>query len=217
MQLPWLMKQIETHAEQLTERVIQAVRTNPRTKFLSDLSEDELRRRFFDLFRNLGQWLGERGEEQIEATFGEIGRRRCDEGVPLTELVYALVLVKQHLWDYIAKNVMPASEENLYQEELVGEMVGRFFDRAIYHTVRGYEEMWTKEASRRLLAAAPSGPGRATLGIARAILGELEARRNVLDEDARLRSVTFTVRLEPPGTVRSVTLQQESHSERGRS
>ena len=68
----------------------------------------------------------------------------------------------------------------------------------------------------RLLAGAPSEAGSATTGIARAILGELETRRGVLDNDLRLRSVTFTVRLEPPGTVRSVTLQQESHSEGGR-
>ena len=59
MELPWLMKQIEMHAEQLTHRVIEAVRTSPRTKFLRDVSEEELRRRFFDLFRNLGRWLSE--------------------------------------------------------------------------------------------------------------------------------------------------------------
>jgi hypothetical protein len=216
MELPWLMKQIETHAEQLTERVIQAVRSNPRTKFLRDLSEEELRRRFFDLFRNLGRWLSETGEEEVEAIYGEIGRRRCREGVPLNELIYALILVKQHLWDYIEKNVVPASEGNLYGEELIAQMMVKFFDRAVYHTVRGYEEVWEKEASLRLLAGPPSEAGSATTAIARAILGELEPRRGVLDNDLRLRAVTFTVNLDPPGTVRSITLQQESHTEGGR-
>jgi len=216
MELPWLMKQIETHAEQLAERVIEAVRTNPRTKFLRDVSEEELRRRFFDLFQNLGRWLSEKGDEEIEAIYGEIGRRQCREGVPLNELVYALILVKQHLWDYIDKNVVPDSEGNLYREELVARMMARFFDRAMYHSVKGYEEVWAKDASLRLLAGTPSESASATTAIARAILGELEPRRGVLDNDLRLRSVTFTVRLEPPGAVRSVTLQQESHSEGGR-
>lgn len=216
MELPWLMKQIETHAEQLSERVIQAIRTSPRTKFLGEVSEEELRRRFFDLFQNFGRWVSETGEEKIEAAYGEVGRRRCREGMPLHELVYALILVKQQLWDYVVKNVAPASEGNLYQEELVVEMIGKFFDRALYHTIRGYEEVWTKEASLRLLAGPPSEAGSASTGIARAILGELEGRRGVLDNDLRLRSVTFTVKLEPAGKVRSVTLQQESHSEGGR-
>jgi hypothetical protein len=138
MELPWLMKQIETHADQLTQRVIDAVRTSPRTRFLRDLSEEELRRRFFDLFRNLGRWLSEKSEDEIEIIYGDIGRRRCREAVPLSELVYALLLVKQHLWDYVQKNVVAVSEATLYQEELVAEMMGRFFDRALYHTVRGY-------------------------------------------------------------------------------
>lgn len=216
MELPWLMKQIETHAEQLTERVIQAIRTSPRTKSLGRVSEEEMKRRFFELFRNFGHWLSEKGEAEIEAIYGEIGSRRCREGTPLNELLYALVLVKQHVWDYIEKNVVPASEGNLYQEELVIGMLSKFFDRALYHTVRGYEETWAKEASLRFLAGAPSQAGSATTGIARAILGELEARRGVLDNDLRLRAMTFTVKLDPPGTVRSVTLQQESRTEGGR-
>ena len=215
MDLPWLMNQIETHADELTERVIQAVRTSPRTTFLHELSEEELRRRFFDLYRNLGQWLSEKGEGEIEATYGEIGRRRCREGVPLNELVYALILVKQILWDHIQKNVVPESEANLYGEELVNAMVGTFFDRALYHAVRGYEETWTTDASLRLLAGGPAQSGSATTGIARAVLGELDARRGVLDNDLRLRSLTFVVKLEPPGMVRSITVQQESHTERG--
>jgi len=216
MELPWLMKQIETHAEQLSEQVIQAVRTSPRTRVMGQLSEEELKARFFDFFRNFGRWISEKNEDEIEATYGEVGRRRCREGMPLNDLVYALILVKQHLWDYVVKHVMPTSEGNLYQEELLGEMLGKFFDRALYHTIRGYEEVWIKEASLRLLAGPPAEAASATTGIARAILGELEARRGVLDNDLRLRSVTFTVKLEPPGTVRSVTLQQESHSEGGR-
>ena len=214
MELPWLMKQIETHAEQLTQRVINAVRTSPRTRFLRDLSEEELRRRFFDLFRNLGRWLSEKSEDEIEAIYGDIGRRRCREAVPLSELVYALVLVKQTLWDYVQQNVVAVSESSLYQEELVAELIDRFFDRGLYHTVRGYEEVWAKDTSLRLLAGSSSERGCATTGIARAILGELEERRSTLDTDDRLRTVTFTVELDPPGTVRSLTLLQESEGGR---
>jgi len=93
-------------------------------------------------------------------------------------------------------------------------MMGRFFDRALYHTVRGYEEVWAKDTSLRLLAGSSSERGCATTGIARAILGELEERRSTLDADERLRTVTFTVALDPPGTVRSLTLLQESEGGR---
>jgi len=185
IELPRLMNQIETHAKQLSDQVIQAVRTSPRTRLMGRLSEEELKARFFELFRNFGRWLSEKNKDEIEATYTEVGRRRCREGMPLNELIYALIVVKQHVWGYVLKNVMPASEGNLYEEELPGEMLGKFFDRALYHTIRGYEEVWSKEASLRLLAGPPAEAGSATTGIARAILGELDARRGVLDNDRR--------------------------------
>ena len=218
MLLPWLVRLIETHAEQLTEKVIQVVRVNPRTPFLHELSEPELRQRVFDLYHNLGRWLGEKSEAEIEATYGDLGRRRCREGVPLHELVYALILVKHQLWDYVQSNDLPESATSLYGEELLDVMVGKFFDTAAYHAVKGYEETWAKEASLRLLAGSPSGSGPtpATIGIARAVLGELEARRGVLDNDPALRSVSLAVKLDSSGKVRSVTVQQESETDRPR-
>jgi hypothetical protein len=113
MLLPWLMRLIETHAEELTDRVIQAVRTNPRTSFLHAVSEAELKRRGFDLYHNLSRWLAEKSEAEIEATYRENGRKRFREGVSLSELVYALILMKQHLWDFIRKNDLPETATNL--------------------------------------------------------------------------------------------------------
>jgi hypothetical protein len=218
MLLPWLMRLIETHAEQMTEKLIQVVRANPRTSFLHEVSEPELRRRVFDLYHNLGRWLGEKSEVEIEATYRDLGSQRCREGVPLHELVYALVLVKHQLWDYIQSNDLPETATNLYGEGLLDVMVGKFFDTAVYHAVKGYEETWAKEASLRLLAGTPSGSGTtpATIGIARAVLGELEARRGVLDNDPALRSVSLAVKLDSSGQVCSVTVRQESETERPR-
>ena len=215
MLLPWLMRLIETHADELLEKVINAVRTNPRTAFLHEVSEAELKRRGFDLYHNLGRWLGEKSEAEIEATYHENGRRRFREGVPLSELIYVLILMKQHLWDFIRKNDLPETATNLYGEEQLEMMVGQFFDKAMYHAVRGYEDAWLKGASHGLLALMPPEPGMtsATSNIARAVVGELQARRGVLDSETGLRSVTLAVKLEPSGKVRSVTVQQESETE----
>jgi hypothetical protein len=218
MLLPWLMRLIETHAEELTDQLIRAVRTSPQTTFMHDLPEAELRERVFDLYHNLGRWLGEKGEAEIEATYREIGQRRFREAVPLSELVYALLLVKRHLWDYVQKNDLPESAANLYGEEQLVVMVGRFFDTAVYHAVRGYEEDWSRGAALGLARAVPAEADAkgVTTKLTRAVLAELEARRGVLDNDLSLRSVTLTINLEPAGRVRSVTVQQESETTKWR-
>jgi hypothetical protein len=196
----------------LPRLMIKSVRSNPRTGFLHDLSEVELKRRIFDLFQNMGRWLGEKSDAEIEATYGELGRRRCREGVPLSELVYALIMAKQQLWEFVQRNDLPDTATNLYGEEMLHVTAGQFFDKAIYHTVRAYEETWSKEGSLRLLAGVPVAPGMTgtTMNIARAALGALQSRRGLFDNDPGLRSVTLAVTLGSSGKVRSLTVQQES-------
>jgi len=214
MLLPSLIRLIETHADELMDQVVKAVRTDPRTAFLHEVSEAELKRRGFDLYRNLGRWLGEKSEADIEATYQENGYRRFQEGVPLSALVHALTLMKQHLWNFVRKNDLPETATNLYSEEQLEMMVGQFFDKAVYHAVRGYEEAWLKEAPTSLLAGtATSGMTGVTMSIARAVLSELQARRAVFDSDMGLRGLTLGVNLDPHGKVRAITVQPESVTE----
>ncbi len=62
-------------------------------------------------------------------------------------MIYALVLTKYHLRDYIRSAGLVDSAVELYQEQELHRLVGNFFDKAMYHTVRGYECEATREAS----------------------------------------------------------------------
>jgi hypothetical protein len=134
-----LVRLIEEHADQLTQRVLDDVAANPRTPHYRELTSDEMRRRVYDVYHNLGRWLGDKTEEHLESTYGGLGRTRYREGVPLSEVVYALVLIKNHLREYIRAVGLVDSAVELYLEEELHLSIGRFFDNAIYHTVKGYE------------------------------------------------------------------------------
>ena len=147
-----LIRLIEEHAEQLTRRVLEDVAANPRTPHYHGLSSDEMHRRVYDVYHNLGRWLGDKTEEHLESTYGGLGRARCREGVPLSEVVYALVLIKEHLREYIRAVGLVDSAVELYLEEELHLSIGSFFDRALYHMVKGYEAEATSHAA---VAAAP--------------------------------------------------------------
>ena len=134
-----LVKVIEEHAEELTRGVLSDLAGNARTPHYHNLPAPELHRRVYDVYHNLGRWLGDKTEEHLEATFGGLGRARRGEGVPLSEVVYALVLIKEHLREYIQAVGLVDSAVELYLEEELHLMIGHFFDRAVYHTVKGYE------------------------------------------------------------------------------
>jgi hypothetical protein len=48
--------------------------------------------------------------------------------------------VKEHLRSYIRRAAAADSAVELHQEAELNLMIGHFFDKALYFTVRGYEE-----------------------------------------------------------------------------
>jgi len=145
-----LVHLIESHAEQLTRGVVHDLQTNPRTPSYHKLSAEELHHRAYAVYRNLGRWLNEKTDEMMEAFYGELGKKRHAEGIPVCEVVYALLLVKYHLRDYIRASGLVDSAVEIYQEQELHRLVGQFFDRAIYYTVKSHE---SEAASHRAHAA----------------------------------------------------------------
>jgi hypothetical protein len=134
-----LVQIIENHAEQLTRGLIDDLRSNKRTPHYHHLTRNELYDRTYDVYRNFGRWLAGETESAIESSYTHLGERRFAEGIPLSEIVYALGLTKHHLVDYITFAGMIDSAVDLYGARELQRLVGRFFDKAVYYTVRGFE------------------------------------------------------------------------------
>ncbi len=130
---------IEDHAEELFRSLIDDLQSNPRTPSYHRLNRDELRTRLYDVYRHMGKWLTDATENHVEVAYGELGRKRCKESFPLNEVVCGLTLCKYHLRDFIRARGLTDSAIDLYQEQDLQRLIGRFFDRAVYYTVRGYE------------------------------------------------------------------------------
>lgn len=139
MLLPRLMQLIESHADQLTDEALREIAKSPRLPELKSREEEVLRKRVRGLYHDLGAWLAERDEHRLEEMFGGFGRDRRADGTPLDEVVYALIMVKNHLWAFIERNDVTDQPMELAQERHLLSDIGRFFDRAVYHTVHGFE------------------------------------------------------------------------------
>jgi len=134
-----LVRMIEQHAEELTRALVQDIQSNPATATYHRLSREAIHGRTYDVYKNLGGWLHSKAEEDVKANYTELGKKRAAEGIPLSEVVYALTLTKYHLRDYIRAAGLVDSAVELYQEQELQRLLGRFFDKAIYYTVRAYE------------------------------------------------------------------------------
>jgi len=131
---------IESHAEELTRGTLNDIRKNPRTPSYHKLSGEALHSRVYDVYRDLGDWLGAKTDANLEAWYRALGRRRCTEGVDLSEVIYALILTKNHLEDYVRTSGLADSAVELYQEQELFRLIDYFFDRALYYAALGYEQ-----------------------------------------------------------------------------
>ena len=150
-----LVQIIEDHAEQLARGLIDDLRSNNRTPHYHQLSREEIHLRTYGVYRNLGRWLNDETESAIESSYTQLGKTRLAEGIPLNEIVYSLGLTKNHLLEHIHFSGMVDSAVELHGDRELQRLVGRFFDKAVYYTVKGFEqEAGWQHPSRSLQRAA---------------------------------------------------------------
>lgn len=134
-----LVRIIEDHAEALTASLIGELRRDPRCAAYHKLGGAELYKRTFNIYHNLGEWLMGKAESSIEDHFSNLGKQRAIEGIPLSQVVYALIRTKSVLFTYIRRMVLLESAVDLYQIQEFRRLTDNFFDHATYYIACGYE------------------------------------------------------------------------------
>ena len=134
-----LIQLIESHADQISAKVILQIREDPKLRELRELPESDLQDKAREILKNLGHWLLSKDDE-IARHYERLGRIRFEESVPLHEIVLALQIIKQKMINFARDQGMLDTAVNIYAEEELEYSVDRFFDHVIYHSVRGYEE-----------------------------------------------------------------------------
>jgi hypothetical protein len=134
-----LIRLIENHSDHLAAGLTQRLRDRPETADYIRVPASELTQRAYDLYHNLSDWLLTRSDAEIENRYTWIGRRRAQQGVALSSMVYALATTKEYLWEFIKREAVLAEPVELHQELELFHLVEYFFDRATYFAVRGYE------------------------------------------------------------------------------
>ncbi len=134
-----LGKLIEHHATELSHGLMEKVLHSEKTHDFRRIPRDELQDRAFQIYRNLSDWLLNKTEEEIEEKFSYIGHRRHHQKVALSQVIYALLLTKGHLWEFLRLEGIADTAIELLQERELFHLVDQFFDKAIYYASVGYE------------------------------------------------------------------------------
>jgi hypothetical protein len=139
-----LVRLIENHSQALAASLLDRVQNSEATSSYKNVPPEELQERVFEIYRHLGDWLITKDERDMEARYVEIGARRALQHVPLSQLVWAIVLTKENLWEFIKKETELERPAEVFGEIQMLEWLDQFFDRAIYYAAMGYERTFAE-------------------------------------------------------------------------
>jgi len=140
MMLYRLVRLIESHSQELAAGLLERVENSALTPgFKKNVPPHELEERVYEIYHHLGEWLMSRDESHLEQRYLQIGARRAHQHVPVSEVIWVIVLTKENLWEFIKKESVLERPVEVFGELEMLQLLEQFFDRAIYYASIGYE------------------------------------------------------------------------------
>lgn len=149
-----LVRLIEDHSEALSRRLTEQICKSERTSDFHKIPPKDLQLAATEVYRNLGEWLLQKTESDIESRFKAIAARRAAEGISLHQLVWALMLTRDHLWRFLRQQALADNIVALHGELELQLQLNQFFDRAIFYAIVGYNEAALQNSPKGELARA---------------------------------------------------------------
>jgi len=135
-----LVRLIETHSDGLAASLLDRTRQSEKTRnYVDKVPPDDLRQRVYEIYHHLGQWLITKKESDVEQRYLEIGGLRCRQGVLLSQLIWAILLVKDNLFDFLNREADIERPSEVFGELEIVQLLDQFFERAVYYAAVGYE------------------------------------------------------------------------------
>lgn len=147
-----LVRLIEGHSERLSRALTEQIRKSERTSDFRKIPAKDLQLAAAEVYRNLGEWLLQKTENDVAHRFRTIGSLRAAEGVGLHQFVWALMLTRDHLWRFLDQEGFADNIVKLHGEQELRKMLNQFFDRAMYYEILGYGEAGPQDKPKSDLA-----------------------------------------------------------------
>ncbi len=139
-----LVRLIEYHSEELTAGLLRKVAQSERTRSYANAPTDDLQKQVSDIYHQLGTWLLDKSSADVEQRYTAVGARRAQQNITLSDLVWAIVLTKHNLWEFIDDAAFPGRAVDIADKQELLQLLDQFFDTAIHAAVVGFE--WATEA-----------------------------------------------------------------------
>jgi hypothetical protein len=146
-----LMRLIEQHSTELTDELVKKLHSCSRTRGLQQLAAPDLRNRIAETLNHFHDWLLTKGDHnKFQERYRKLGKQHASQHLPLPDLCWAVVVIKEHIWDFVGRHAFPTAPMDLQAELELTRFVNVFFDGMICHLAEGYEQFQSERVESRL-------------------------------------------------------------------
>lgn len=142
-----LVKIIEKNSDEIADKWVEDVSKLQYTRSYWNIPPEELHERGASVCRRMSYFIGRRmPKERLALFYKRVGRARKAQGIPVEELVMALLLLKRHIWLFVLQEGLLTTNLELYQALELNNRVVLYFDRAVFFATQAYYEEMEKDA-----------------------------------------------------------------------
>lgn len=132
----------EKHAEKIAERWLKDVKSHAQTPAYKNLDEAELKHQAVRFYQNFSKmFLDEKITDDVLRYFRSYAQDSYAMGIPAKETIYALILMRRHIWLYAEFQAIFTS--GIDQRQAL-DTLGRtilLFDYAAYEVTKEYQAL----------------------------------------------------------------------------
>jgi len=160
-----LIEVTEKHADRIASQWLGDVRMNPKTPSYHTFSDEKALSHAAAFYRNFRSlFSAEKPYDAARKFFTKYADERYAEGIPLHEAIYALILMRRHIWLYAEfQSLLVSTVEHQQAAESLTRTI-LLFDYATYVITGRYEELMRRETEERLRRGGRPHAGRQAAG-----------------------------------------------------
>jgi hypothetical protein len=135
----------EKHAEKISARWAKDVKNNAKTPTYKSLNEEDMMNQCVRFYQNFSKmFLDEKITEDVLRYFRSYAQDSYAMGIPAKETIYALILMRRHIWLYAEfQAIFTSGISQMQALDTLGRTI-LLFDYASYEVTKEYQELMKK-------------------------------------------------------------------------
>jgi hypothetical protein len=141
MRAPKLVQLMKSNSAVMSEGLVQKIRASGKCRELVfRVPESEQRIYANEIYQALTEWLEGETDSVLEPHYVALGVRRAGQGVPASQLLWAVSIARESLWEYTQQECLHEEPVEFLGGVMILRSLNSFFDHVLSFALTGYEK-----------------------------------------------------------------------------